>query len=269
MIFDWLAERRRKQLLESPFPDPWRGILEANVRSFRQLEATEQRRLCDLVQIFVAEKHWEGCGGLVLDDEMRVTIAGHACLLVLNLEHDLYRNVQTILVYPSTVIPKRVDEPMFAAPSVVRSAMPLLGEAHQRGPIILTWDAVLRASKHPERAHNVVYHEFAHKLDMLDGAVDGVPPLASREEYQDWTDVCTRAYEALRERVSRGAPGFLDPYGAVDVGEFFAVVTEVFFDEPLRLEAEHQDLYDVLALFYRQDPAERVRHSKDAKKRGR
>ena len=260
MVFDWLAERRRKKILEQPFPEAWSATLLSNVASYRMLDSDEQRRLCALSQVFIAEKHWEGCGGLQLDDEMRVTIAGHACLMVLNLEHDLYRNVETILVYPSTVVPKRVDDTLFASPTVVHSAMPLLGEAHQRGPVILTWDAVLRASKHPERGHNVVYHEFAHKLDMLDGAVDGVPPLASSDDYRDWTDVCSRAYEQLRQRIARGERTFLDPYAGVDVGEFFAVVTEVFFDEPTKLEAEHQDLYDVLMHFYRQDPAERARH---------
>jgi hypothetical protein len=210
-----------------------------------------------MVQVFVAEKDWEGCGGLELTDQIRVTIAGQACLLLLGLDHDLYRDVQTILVYPSTVVPKRVEESIFAAPRIVPELRPVIGEAHHRGPIILTWDSVRHGGIHPELGHNVVYHEFAHKLDLLDGAVDGTPPLASRAEYDRWVEVCTREYEALRERSQRGEPTLLDPYGGTDVGEFFAVATEHFFDTPIELREEHPDLYEVLGRFYRQDTAER------------
>jgi Mlc titration factor MtfA (ptsG expression regulator) len=209
--------------------------------------------------VFIAEKAWEGCNGLELTDEIRVTIAGQACLLLLGFEHDLYRNVETILVYPSTVIPRRAEEPMFARPTIVSEVMPLIGEAHGRGPVILTWDAVRRGGIHPELGHNVVYHEFAHKLDMLDDSVDGTPPLESREQYRAWVEVCTREYEQLRERSERGEPTLLDPYGGTDVGEFFAVATECFFDRPIELSDTHPDLYGVLSEFYRQDTAARER----------
>ena len=212
--------------------------------------------LVDLVRLFVAEKHWEGCGGLELTDEIRVTIAGQACLLVLGLDHVLYRNVESILVYPSTVVPKRVEPSIFAPPAIVPESMPILGEAHRGGPVILTWDAVRRGGRHPETGHNVVYHEFSHALDMLDGAADGVPPL-DQAAYEGWVRVCTREFQALREAVERGEPTLLDPYGSTDVGEFFAVVTELFFDRPLEMRARHPELYGVLAEFYKQDPAAR------------
>jgi Mlc titration factor MtfA (ptsG expression regulator) len=118
---------------------------------------------------------------------------------------------------------------------------------------------VRRGGRHPELGFNVVYHEFAHKLDMLDGAIDGVPPLADEREYRRWVDVCTRELERLRDAVEQGTPTLLDPYGLTDVGEFFAVVTEVFFDRALELEQEHPELYDVLRKFYRQDTAARQR----------
>jgi Mlc titration factor MtfA (ptsG expression regulator) len=258
-MFGWLKERRRQKILETPFPDAWRALLERNMVHFGCLSAEESQRLCQLVQVFVAEKHWTGAGGLELTDEIKVTIAGQACLLVLGLDHVLYANVETIVVYPSVVRPVRVEEPFFAAPRVVREVMPVLGEAHSHGPIILTWDAVRRGGRHPELGANVVYHEFAHKLDMLDGAVDGVPPLADRREYQRWVEVCTRELEQLRDAVDRGVPTLLDPYGLTDVGEFFAVVTEVFFDQGLELEDQHPELYDVLRRFYRQDTAARQR----------
>lgn len=259
MLFSWLRERRRRQLLEDPFPEGWEEILRGNIVHVRYLDAEELQRLRDLVQVFLAEKHYAGCGGLELDDEVRVTIAGQACLLLLGLEdHDLYRNVETILVYPSTVVPKRVVEPMFAAPVVVDPVVPLLGEAHHRGPIILTWDAVLRGARHAN-GHNVVYHEFAHKIDMADGAVDGVPPVDTRAQYERWVEVCSHEYETLRRRSEAGLPTLLDPYGGTTVAEFFAVATEVFFERPRELDAEHPELYDVLRSFYRQDPALRER----------
>jgi len=255
----WFERRRHRKILETPFPAGWLATLRANMKHFGYLDADEQARLRELTQVFVAEKSFEGCGGLELDDEIRVTIAGQACLLLLGLEHELYRDVESILVYPSTFLPKRAVEPMFAAPSIVDSVMPLLGEAHGRGPVILTWDAAKRGGIHPELGHNVIYHEFAHKLDMLDGSVDGTPPLETPEEYRRWVDVCTREYELLRSRADRGESTLLDPYAGTNAGEFFAVATECFFDRPLRLEQEHPELYAVLEAFYRQDPAERER----------
>jgi len=229
---------------------------------FGHLDAGERHKLSDLIQLFIHEKHWEGCGGLELTDQIRVTIAGQACLLILNLEHLLYANVETILVYPSTFVPQRVEEPMFSSPSIVPEIVPLLGEAHRHGPVILTWDAVRRSGRHPELGHNVVYHEFAHKLDMLDGAVDGVPPLNDPEEYERWSRVCKAEYDQLRELSAAGREGLLDPYGSTDEAEFFAVATEAFFDSALELAERHPALYDVLSAFYRQDTAARERRSK-------
>lgn len=257
MVFGWFEERRRKKILGTPFPEAWLRILERNMAHFRCLDAVERGRLSDLVQLFIADKNWEGCGGLELNDEIRVTIAGQACLLVLNLEHVLYANVETILVYPSTVVPKRIDESIFALPGIVHDVMPLLGEAHRRGPVILTWDAVRRSGRHPELGHNVVYHEFAHKLDMLDGAVDGVPPLGDDAEYARWREVFKAEYERLHALSASGREGVLDPYGTTDEAEFFAVVTEAFFDAPGELAEQHPELYGVLSAFYRQDPRAR------------
>ncbi len=230
---------------------------------YARLPPAERARLEQLVQLFVAEKHWEGLGGLVLSDEIRVTIAGQACLLLLGFTGEpersgLYRNVQSILVYPSTVIPKRVGPSIFGPMQIVDPVVPVLGEAHGHGPVILTWDAVRRGGIHPEHGHNVVYHEFAHKLDMADGHSDGTPPLSSRAEYARWNRVCTREYEALRARIERGEPTFLDPYAGNNPSEFFAVATEHFFDQPQALREGHTELYGVLRDFYRQDPAASV-----------
>lgn len=258
-MFEWWHERRRDKLLEQPFRDAHRAVLERNVKHYGWLDAAEQQQLRDLVQVFVAEKAWEGCGGLELTDEMRVTIAGQACLLVLALPHRLYREVDSILVYPSTVLRPAAREGVFTRSGSLVASGPiaLLGEAHLRGPVILTWDRVLRDGQQPRDGHNVVYHEFAHKLDMLDSRADGTPPLATGEEVARWRAVCERVFLNLRERTERGAATFLDEYGATNEAEFFAVATEHFFEQPRALQRAEPDLYEVLHAFYRQDTAAR------------
>jgi MtfA peptidase len=258
-MFDWFSERRRKKLTKAPFPSSWEEIIRRNVAHYCMLEDAERAHLRALIQVFIAEKNWEGAGGLELDDEIRVTISAQACLLILGLPHNYYRNVQSIIVYPSTVIPPQRKLGSFentAAPVVVEQ--PILGQAFQQGPVIIVWDAALRGGRHPELGHNVIYHEFAHKLDMLDDAADGTPPLRDRAEYRDWILICTREFQRLRHDVITGKKSFLDAYGATTEAEFFAVATEQFFDQP-RLMIEHApDLYRVLQEYYRQDPSERA-----------
>jgi Mlc titration factor MtfA (ptsG expression regulator) len=259
IVLNWFRKRHRKKLLAKPFPAEWEAIIRRNVAHDSWLAAEERQHLRDLVRVFIAEKRWEGCGGLVLTDEVRVTIAAQACILVLELPHALYQNVNSILVYPSPfVVPPRRPGAFEIPSQPIGGPLPALGEAQLRGPVILVWDAVRRTGRHPESGHNVVYHEFAHKLDMLDGRPDGTPPLHGRAEYQRWIRVCSREYLALRERAARGQHGLLDAYGATNEAEFFAVVTEQFFDQPIALRKRHAELYAVLRAFYRQDPAARV-----------
>jgi MtfA peptidase len=259
-MFEWWRERKRDKILAQPFPSEQVAVLERNVKHYGLLSADERQRLRDLTQVFVAEKTWEGCGGLELTDEMKFTIAAQACLLVLELPHRLYQNVDSILVYPSTVLRPAERNGVFVRSSSLLESGPvaLLGEAHRGGPVILAWDRVLRDGTRPHDGHNVVYHEFAHKLDMLDGDADGTPPLASREERQRWQDVCERAFLELRERTERGERSFIDDYGATNEAEFFAVVTEQFFDQPHELHDAEPALYALLREFYRQDPIARV-----------
>jgi Mlc titration factor MtfA (ptsG expression regulator) len=255
-MWHWIRDHRRKALLETPFPAEWRQILERNVVHVRRLQSSAAEELHALIQVFVAEKRWEGCAGLVMTDEIRVTIAAQACLLVLALPNDLYRQVDTILVYPSTVVIPERKLGFFEIPSeVMHGPTPILGEAQLRGPVILVWDSVLRNARHPERGHNVTYHEFAHQLDMLDGSADGTPPLESEAQRQRWITVCSTEFFRLKEMAKAGTPSFLDTYGAVNEAEFFAVVTEQFFDQPSSMKRHHPSLYDLLREFYRQDPA--------------
>jgi MtfA peptidase len=255
-MFHWLRERARKQVLETPFPAAWREALPQWLPVTLRLPEERREQFERLVQLFVAEKNWTPAGGLELDDEMRVTIAGYACLLVLGLPDFLYENVETIIVYPSAVrAPLREGSIFRQALDPVSDQRPvLLGEAHVHGPVIVVWDSVRRA-RHPERGHNVVFHEFAHQLDMLDGRADGAPPLHSRSDYARFSEVCQTEFAALRAAVERGFPSFLDPYGATNEAEFFAVATEFFFDVPRELKQHHSELYGVLEQFYRQDPA--------------
>jgi Mlc titration factor MtfA (ptsG expression regulator) len=261
-MFGWLQERHRRQILEHPFPESWNAILERNVAHWKCLDDAERVHLRSLVQVFVAEKQWDGCGGLKLTDEIQVTIAGLACLLLLGLDHMLYSNVKTICVYPSTVVAPGQRSVDSYGITMQEAGVPIYGQSILNGPVVLVWDAVLGGARHPERGHNVVYHEFAHKLDMLDGCINGTPPLADRTRYRRWVEVCTREYNVLRRCASKGKRTLVDTYGATNPGEFFAVITECFFDKPLQMKRQHLELYSLLQEFYRQDPAAReARHS--------
>jgi Mlc titration factor MtfA (ptsG expression regulator) len=258
-MFHWLRDRRRAKTRKRPFPAEWEAFVRKNVVHYCMLDDAERSELQAMMQVFLEEKEWEGCGGLELTDEIRVTIAAQACLLQLGLPHDYYRNVATILVYPSTVVPPERHIGVFENVSgPVAAPVPILGESHSRGPVILVWDAVLHGARHPEQGHNVVYHEFAHKLDMLDGAADGTPLLEDRAQFAEWVAVCSSEFLRLRDLAGKGHKTFLDAYGATNEAEFFAVATEEFFDRPLALRKHAPDLYRVLSAYYRQDPEGRV-----------
>ncbi|MCA8967781.1 MAG: zinc-dependent peptidase, partial [Planctomycetes bacterium] len=203
-------------------------------------------------------KRWEAARGFELTDEIVAVIASQAALLVLELAPDAYRNVGSIIVHPTTVV--ATGQRSVAPGLVTDEPMELLGQAVHDGPVLIVWDAVLAAARHPERGHNVVFHEFAHKLDMLSGTSDGTPPLATREELAAWVRVCTDAY---RRVVAGGGPEVgerpvLRPYAGVNPAEFFAVATEAFFDVPRALVDHEPSLYRVLSCFYRQDPVARL-----------
>jgi hypothetical protein len=263
-MFHWIRDHHRDEVRKRPFPPEWDSFVRANVAHYSMLDDAERTELCATMQVFLEEKHWEGCGSLDLTDEIRVTIAAQACLLQLGLPHDYYRNVESILVYPSTVVPpkyqpgvfERVGSPVDDAPT------PILGQSFAQGPVILVWDAVLHDARHPEQGHNLVYHEFAHKLDLLDGTADGTPLFDDRDQFAEWVAVCSREFLRLRGLAEKGHKTFLDSYGAKNEAEFFAVATEEFFDRPIALHEHAPDLYGVLSAYYRQDPAGRVNRTR-------
>ncbi len=258
-MFHWLKDHHRKKILQNPFPPAFREILRGNFRHYTFLDDEEKKCLEELVQVFLAEKRFEGCNGLEITDEIRVVIAAEACMLLLGIpQHDLYRGHDSILVYPSVVVTPPASRGVFLqGPLLEQPPLPISGQAFQQGPVLLVWDVVKRDALHPERKHNVVYHEFAHLLDMENGAVNGTPELHSREQYRTWAKIFSEEFLALRRDADRGRKTFLDPYGAVNEGEFFAVATEFFFDRPIQMQSGHRALYEVLAGFYQQDPAAR------------
>lgn len=247
----WLRGRRRKRILARAWPTEWERFLDDNVELARRLDSASRQRLRDRIQIFVAEKHWEGCGGLDLTEEMQVTIAAHACLLTLGRDDELYGDVESILVYPSTVITPARRLGFFEQPRApVGHGSTIIGEAMLGGPVVLAWDAVLAGGR-GETPGNVVLHELAHKLDMASGRIDGTPPLRTKAERERWAKVCSAAYDRHRYFVEAGWPTRMDAYGATNEAEFFAVATETYFTRPHELAWEHPALFRLLADFYR------------------
>jgi hypothetical protein len=245
--------QRRAKLLESPLPHTWLEYLRRNVRAYQLLTPAEQEKLHKDLRIFIAEKRWEGCGGLTITDEIKVTIAAQACLLVLGIEHDYYSHVTSILVYPSEFKdPKGERRP----DGIIHDDIGKLGEAWYRGPVILSWDDVLAGGQDHSDGHNVVFHEFAHQLDFL-GEWSGAGLSGDDERRRNWHEVMTREYHQLVEDTENGRVTLLDPYGATDSREFFAVATECFFEQPVQMQAQHAQLYNVLRDFFGQDPAVR------------
>jgi len=252
--------RRRKRILAEPFPAGWDQIVDDNVALARRLDPARRQRLRELVQVFVAEKHWEGCGGLELTEEMQVTIAAQACLLVLHRRDELYDDVDSILVYPSSVIvpPRRLGT--FEQPRApISHGAHVLGEAMLGGPVVLAWDSVLAGGR-AEIDGNVTLHEFAHKLDMANGRIDGTPPLANRRAREQWARVCSDAFTRHTNAIANGWPTLLGDYAATNEAEFFAVATETLFTRPGDLAYEYPALYQLLAGFYTgEDAREQLR----------
>jgi len=201
----------------------------------------------------LAEKSFEGCGGLTLTDEIKLTIAGQACLLLLHRETDIYPNVDSILVYPSAY---RVPTEQYDGLVVVQEDQTRLGESWQRGLVVLAWDHVLSGAAQPCDGQNVVLHEFAHQLDSEDGVMNGTPDLGARARFTSWAHVLGDEFAELSERLHAGRSSDIDPYGATNPAEFFAVLTEMFFEKPRALKRRHAELYAELAEFYKQDPAQ-------------
>lgn len=222
---------------------------------WRLLDDDERGRLTADADWLLRHKHWEAAHGFELTDVITVTIAMQAALIVLGLDVGELREVSAVIVYPTAMRSRGVHAGPVAG-TVVDGAVPILGEAHERrGPVLVAWDQAESAARLPGQGHNVVLHELAHKLDLVDHTGDGTPALGHRVDRRRWFEVCTGVYEAMRD--GRDRPP-LDPYGATNPAEFFAVATESFFDVPGQLQRHEPDLYGLLGDYYGQDPAARL-----------
>lgn len=247
-------KRRRSRLANQQFPDDWLAIIKRNVPLYRLLPMADKKELQRHTLIFIAEKNFEGCGSLEITDEIKVTIAAQACILLLHRKTDYYPGLSSILVYPQSYVAhstRYLDGGILVEGSDIR-----LGESWHHGTVVLSWDNVCRSAADIHDGHNVVFHEFAHQLDSSFAKGDSTPVLKSHSTFIAWARILQKDYEKLRREVSLNSATLLDKYGAVNPAEFFAVATEYFFEKPKQLERLHSELYEELKRFYQQDPGQ-------------
>jgi MtfA peptidase len=253
----WLRDWKRKRILSRHRIDDalWKRA-QQHLPFLRGLPAAEARRLKEFAVIFLAEKQLAPVRGLELSEDDRVEIALQACLPVLELGLDWYDGWVGIVVHPSDFHVRRTET---GDDGVVHEwEDELAGESWPGGPVVLSWEALDDSGSVAEGGANVVIHEFAHKLDMMAGEADGVPPQPSREARERWIEVFDAEFDRFCKDVERGKETFLDPYAAEHEAEFFAVASEAFFESPNALNREFPKLYGLFRDFYRQDPAARL-----------
>jgi Mlc titration factor MtfA (ptsG expression regulator) len=256
MAFSWLKQRRRRRLNAQPFPGVWLETLSRNVHHYARLRESEQAKLRDDLRILVTEKNWEGCGGVEMTDEIKVTVAAQASLLLLGFQDEYFDMVLSILVYPDAYVAP--EQTVTEGGVVLEGESDREGEAWYRGPVILSWADALAGGRRLSQGSNLVLHEFAHQLDMQNGRfADGTPRLGTRDQYARWQAVMHAEFDRLNDDCRRGLTPLLDCYGTTDLSEFFAVATERFFERPRQMARLLPRLYSILREYYRQDPAAR------------
>ncbi|PMB18511.1 hypothetical protein CEN47_24330 [Fischerella thermalis CCMEE 5319] len=256
LISPIITKQRINRLKKRPFPPLWNAIIENNLPIYTRLSPDERRRLQGHVQVFLAEKQFIGCQGLQVTEEMKLTIAAVACLLLLNERGEYFPKLRSILIYPSAYI---VNETVATSEYVVEERrVARLGESWSRDQVVLSWEQVQQDTHNWSDGHNVILHEFAHQLDQEEGKTQGVPILPTKSDYPIWARVMTQAYQQLCNDVQRGLKNVMDSYGATNPAEFFAVATETFFEKPQQLLKMHPALYELLQGYYQVDPGEWV-----------
>lgn len=247
-------KRKRQLITNQPFPKEWRQILRNNLPFFYKIPTDLQLQLKDKMQIFLAEKRFVGRKGQEITDEVKVTIAAQACMLLLNRSTDFYPFLKTIVVYPAAFITRHNHYDA----SGIQSSEPrvLLGESWSRGQVILSWTDSAHGGADFEDGHNLVIHEFAHQLDGESGVTNGAPPLSGEQAYNEWANIMSHEFQELQRKVLTGEKTLLDKYGATNPAEFFAVASEIFFEMPKELKNNHFALYQQLQQYYCLDPAE-------------
>ena len=245
---------RRNRIKHHPFPPLWSSIIENNLPILLYLSPDERKRLKGHIQVFLTEKQFIGCRGLQVTEEMKLIIAAVACLLLLNERAQYFPKLRSILIYPSAyIVTETISEGkyVFTERNVAR-----LGEAWLKDQLVLSWEQVKQDTVNWQDGLNVILHEFAHQLDQEDGRADGVPILSSNSDYLIWSQVMSQASEQLCEDVAQGRNTVINSYGGTNPAEFFAVVTETFFEKPHQLLSHHASVYQQMQMYYKLDPAQ-------------
>jgi len=269
LLLRWVTASAARDAAE-PIPSRWLALIERDIPATRHLDLDERQSLLRSARELITTRHWEGCNGVVLTADMQLIIAAQACLLTAAIPGEPYPHLREILVYPTAFVARRVCEPRtWLGANDPAKATPELGESWSHGVIVLAWDSALEGAADPRDGHNVVFHEFAHALasehflippglspgELHNTAYRLAPNVTPTVPDPDrWQRVLTESYEQLCAKVSGNTASVLDPYGATNLAEFFAVATEVFFERPRELHAEYAELYEQFGTFYRQDP---------------
>ena len=243
---------RRRRITSQPFPDSWVTLLRNRLPFYDELTDDQRQRLIERIKLFLADKHFEGCAGQIVDDDMRIVIAAQACLLVLNEDGIPFPELRSVLVYPATFVTNREQRNEFGLVSEHHTM--LAGESWSNGRVVLAWDQVAQGVANLHDGNNVVFHEFAHQLDSESGATNGAPVLGKRGDNATWASVFSREFQELEHQALHREPSMMDIYGATNPAEFFAVATETFLERPREMASKHPELYQQLARFYGLDP---------------
>ena len=239
-----LRKKKIQQLKNTPPPEHWMQILKKTLPMVERLSDEHWNQLGGLIHVFLGTKKFEGCGGLELTEEMKVTVSAQACMLLLGRDVAVYPKLKTIILYPHT----------YTDGTTAR-----LGESWNTGVVVLSWNSVVGGARNFADGHNVTFHEFAHQLDQQSGSADGAPILEEASAYQTWARVCSYEFEDLVDKTEHGQKDVMDEYGATNPAEFFAVATETFFEKPRQMKNKHPELYVKLKGYYKVDPIEWVK----------
>jgi Mlc titration factor MtfA (ptsG expression regulator) len=259
-MFGFKKWRRRRQM-QQDLKEEWQQILQKNVPYFRNLPPELQSKLQGLTNIFLNEKRFEGCAGLELTDEIRITIAGQASILLLGIEDlsSFYEGLRSVLVYPESYVAKVKNHQ--SGFIVEEGFQQRHGEAWSRGHVVLAWDEVKKGGANMHDGRNLVFHEFAHLIDYDYGATAEIESNNNSGfwSWSSWDSIIGKEYNKLLKALKQNQHTLIDEYGATNVAEFFAVVSENFFERPRALRKKHPKLYQQLRQFYHQDPAEYIK----------
>lgn len=251
-----LIKFKRNRIKQRVFPHDWMTILKRNVPFYKRLPESLRQRLHSHIHVLLSEKTFKGCGGLEITNEIKLTIASQAALLLLNERGTYFSKLRIILIYPSAFI---ANQTTVLGGQYLEEKQVKAGESWHIGIVVLSWEDIRRDALNWNDGRNVVLHEFAHQLDQEGGSASGVPILEKRSDYISWARVFSREYETLRNELAQGRETVINEYGATDPAEFFAVVTETFFEKPFQMEKKHPELYNELKGYYKLNPVEWMR----------